>query len=99
MSQFAQGHTSKIVLIFSQTYNTTKLVSSCGTNHLSSFGSAWFPEVNTIDFDFVFAHASFEGNMTIFMLIILTFIFYIIAMIWAILKDKKDLRAVRVFLP
>ena len=69
-------------------------MSSCGTNHLSSFGSAWFPEVNTIDFDFVFAHTSFDDNMTVYLLVIITFIVYILAMIWAILKDRKDLREV-----
>ncbi len=40
--------------------NTTKLISGCGVSHLTSFGSGWFPAVNTIDFEFVFAAASFQ---------------------------------------
>ena len=82
-------------MCFLQVYNTTKLVTGCGTDHLTSFGSGWFPEVNTIDFEFVFAHASFEDNMTIYMCLILTFFFYILAMIWAIWKDCKDVKQVQ----
>lgn len=71
-------------------YNASKLESGCGTNHLSSYGSGWFPEVNTIDFEFVFAHASFEDNLTIYMLLIITFVLYIIGMIFAIIQDMRD---------
>ncbi|XP_059084074.1 uncharacterized protein LOC131881274 [Tigriopus californicus] len=71
-------------------YNASKLESGCGTNHLSSYGSGWFPEVNTIDFEFVFAHASFEDNLTIYMLLIITFLLYIIGMIFAIIQDLRD---------
>ncbi len=41
-------------------YNSTKLITGCGVTHLTSFGSGWFPQVNTIDFEFVFAAASFQ---------------------------------------
>jgi hypothetical protein len=46
--------------------------------------------VNTIDFEFVFAAAAFEDNLTIYLAIIIILIFYIIAMIWAVRKDIKD---------
>jgi hypothetical protein len=56
--------------------------------------TGFMPQPNTVDFDFVFAAVSFSDNMTIFMLIIVTFIVYLCTMIWAILKDKKDLNSV-----
>ena len=81
-------------LILIQTYNTTKLTTACGTNHCTAFGSAWFPEVNTIDFEFIFAHASFEDNMTIYLWLIITLIIYISFMIYAYIKDRRDVKAV-----
>jgi hypothetical protein len=53
-----------------------------------------FRVVNTIDFDFIFAHASFEDNMTIYMCLIITFTLFFAAMIWAFLKDRKDIKEV-----
>ena len=73
--------------------NTTKTLSGCGTDHLTSFGSGFFPEPNTIDFDFIFAHASFEDNLTIYLCLIITFTLYLLALIWALLRDRKDLAA------
>lgn len=76
-------------------YNISKDETGCGTDHLTSFGSGWFPVVNTIDFDFIFAHASFEDNLTIYMCLIITLLLYLIGMIWAFFKDRKDVKAVR----
>ena len=46
--------------------NQTKLVTAFVTNHLTSFATGFLPVPNKIDFQFVFAHATFEDNMTIF---------------------------------
>lgn len=78
------------------TYNSTKLVTGCGTNHCTSFGSAFFPQTNLIDFNFVFAHASFEDNMTIYIFVIITLIFYLAGLIYAFIKDRRDVRALPV---
>ena len=75
--------------------NVTSDLSACHTNHLTSFATGFFPEVNTIDFDFVFAHASFEDNLTIYLCMIIVFILFLIAMIWAIWRDIKDKRNVK----
>jgi hypothetical protein len=75
-------------------YNSSKTLTAAGANHLTSFVTGFMPQPNTVDFDFIFAAPSFSDNMTIFMLIIVTFIVYLCMMIWAILKDKKDLKAV-----
>ena len=83
------------------------------TNHLTSFGTGFFPQPNKIDFEFIFANNCndtddnlkdapkinncFADNMTIFLLLIISFMFYFIGMIWAILKDNKDDKAVSRF--
>ena len=66
--------------------NTSQLTTAGGTNHLTSFATGFFPEPNTIDFDFVFSHASFSDNLTIFILLIVSLMLYFILMIWATLK-------------
>ena len=74
--------------------NTTNLVTAAQTDQLTSFATGYFPVPNAIDFAFVFADASFQDNMTIFMLLIISFLFYFITMIWAVVKDIKDDKAV-----
>ena len=74
--------------------NTTNLMTAAQTSHLTSFATGYFPVPNKIDFEFVFATASFADNLTIFMLLIISFLFYIIAMIYALVKDIKDDKAV-----
>ena len=69
-------------------------MTACGSNHCTAFGSAFFPEVNTIDFEFIFTHASFEDNMTIYLWLIITFIIYICGLIYAFIKDRRDIKAV-----
>ena len=107
------------------TLNTTKELTGFTSNHLTSFGTGFAPQANNIDFKFIFAHASFSDNMTIFvstiskqfiinsfrineqsvikmiflffilqMLVILTFLTYFCVMIYAILKDRKDVKKV-----
>ena len=76
-------------------YNTSKILTGAGTNHLTSFVSGFMPQPNLIDFEFIFTKVSVSDNMTIFMLIIVTFLVYLCTMIWAILKDKKDLMTVK----
>ena len=84
------------------------------TNHLTSFGTGFFPQPNKIDFEFVFANNCndtddnlegapkinncFADNLTIFLLLIISFMFYFIGMIWAIVKDNKDDKAVSTYI-
>lgn len=55
----------------------------CRANHLTSFGTGFFVVPNLIDFDYVFANASFEDNLTIYIVIIITMIFYLILSMWS----------------
>ena len=66
------------------------------TNHLTSFASGYLSESNSIDFTLIFAAPSFQDNITIFLLLIICYIFYFIVMIWAIVKDIKDVKAVSI---
>jgi len=48
------------------TLNTSKIITGFTSNHLTSFGTGFMPQFSAIDFKFIFAHASFTDNMTIF---------------------------------
>lgn len=58
-------------------------VTFCNSNHLTSFATGFFVIPNDIDFDFIFAHASFEDNLTIYICLIVTLILYIWTTMWA----------------
>ena len=60
------------------------------TNHLTSFGSGYKSELNSIDFELIFKISSFSDNITVFIFLIICFVFYSIGMIWATCKDLSD---------
>lgn len=55
----------------------------CKSDHLTSFAAGFFVIPNSIDFDYIFANASFHDNLTIYIAIIITLILYIMTSIWA----------------
>jgi hypothetical protein len=65
------------------------------TTHLTSFGAGFFVKPNTIDFSSVFAKAGFADNLTIYLTIIVTLGLYLLLLVWARLKDKKDVEQVQ----
>ncbi|XP_022236746.1 polycystic kidney disease protein 1-like 2, partial [Limulus polyphemus] len=71
-------------------HSANSALTHCKCNHLTSFGSGFFVTPNTIDFSYVFANAGFADNVTIYMTIIVTLLIYVLLMIWARVKDKKD---------
>ena len=66
----------------------------CETNHLTSYGTGFFKAQNTIDFEFIFADFDFADNVTIFVVILVTLIIFLITLIWAQIKDRKDIQKV-----
>ena len=62
----------------------------CRTSHLTSFGTGFFALPNTIDFKFIFAKASFEDNLTIYVAVIFTLLCMVVTLVWAKVHDKKD---------
>ena len=63
----------------------------CRCYHLSTFGGGFAVAPNTIDFAFVFAHASFTENVTIYVMEIIVGIIYVLMFIWCRREDKIDM--------
>ncbi|XP_041364433.1 uncharacterized protein LOC121379847 [Gigantopelta aegis] len=70
--------------------NTNVKVTECLSNHLTSFVGGWFVSPNTIDWDFVFSHADFYTNPTVYVTEVVIAFIYILAVVLARRKDKKD---------
>ena len=68
---------------------------SCSANHLTSFGTGWFPAPNKIDFNFIDADFDIEDNLTIFTLILVCLVLWLVCLIYAAVKDRKDLLVIR----
>ena len=71
-----------------ETTNTTH--TQCKSNHLTQFAGGWLTVPSGINFDDVFAHASFLDNITIYMTVIVISTLYITLSIWTQHMDKKD---------
>lgn len=77
-----------------QVTETTHTITRCETDHLTSFGSGMFVMPNTIDFSYVFANMGFSDNLTIYLTLIISLSVFFILIIWARLKDRKDVEKV-----
>jgi hypothetical protein len=71
------------------TSNTT--YTQCRSNHLTEFASGWIVVPNAINFDDVWANASFTQNMSIYITVIVLSTLYFIILIWVQFKDRKDM--------
>ncbi|CAM2704890.1 unnamed protein product [Rotaria socialis] len=69
---------------------TSHTQTQCFTNHLTTFAGGWIVLPAPINWNYVFANADFSKNMTIYLTLIILAIFYIIFMIYARYKDRKD---------
>ncbi|CAF3507643.1 unnamed protein product [Rotaria sordida] len=69
---------------------TTSGQTQCYTNHLTTFAGGWIVLPAPINWNYVFANADFSKNKTIYLTMILIAVFYILIMIYARYKDKKD---------
>ena len=63
----------------------------CFTNHLTSFAGGFLVLPSPINWNYVFTHADFMRNKTIYLTVILITLIYLILMIYARWKDRKDL--------
>ncbi|KFM68414.1 Polycystic kidney disease protein 1-like 2, partial [Stegodyphus mimosarum] len=70
---------------------STSNATCCECNHLTSFGSGFFVTPNEIDFSYVFSHAKIEQNIAIYATVITLFSVFILLLIYARWKDRKDL--------
>lgn len=77
---------------------TTFETTVCRCTHLTNFGSGFFVAPNPIDFDAVSeGFADISSNPVVFATVITIFGLYIIGVMWARWKDKKDLQKVIYF--
>ncbi|KAK7505245.1 hypothetical protein BaRGS_00003407 [Batillaria attramentaria] len=66
----------------------------CEATHLTTFAGGMVVPPNTIDWDYVFSNFDFDRNPTLYGTEIVIFVAYILAVVWARRKDKKDLQKI-----
>ncbi|XP_040583519.2 location of vulva defective 1 [Lepeophtheirus salmonis] len=76
--------------------NLSRKESGCLSSHLSSFASGSFYLMNNIDFHLIFPLSSFSDNLTFFTFLALTFIAYLLALIYSIIMDRIDIKKMNV---
>ncbi|XP_077991802.1 polycystin-1-like protein 2 [Glandiceps talaboti] len=71
--------------------NTYHAITYCRCNHLTAFGSDFVLPPNTIDFSTVFEKfTSLHENLVVFITVGLIFVIYVLILIWARRKDRRD---------
>ncbi|CAF4282463.1 unnamed protein product, partial [Adineta steineri] len=70
---------------------TNHYETQCFSTHLTSFASGFVILPESINWNYIFANADFLKNKTIYLTVICVSIIYIILIIYARFKDKKDL--------
>ena len=71
--------------------DTSIFYTHCKTSHLTSFAGGWVVLPQSIDFNYVFANASFEKNKTIILTVSIVLALYVLFAIWGRYMDKQDL--------
>ena len=66
----------------------------CHCNHTTLFSGGFVVQPNTIDWSFVFANLDFLSNPTLYVCEIVILLVFMLAVIWARRKDKKDVEKV-----
>lgn len=69
---------------------TTPSYTSCESYHLTEFAGGFVVLPNPIDFDYVFANASFAQNPTLYVTLFTLLGLFVIMSIWARFMDKRD---------
>ncbi|CAF4238484.1 unnamed protein product, partial [Adineta steineri] len=70
---------------------TNHYETQCFSTHLTSFASGFVILPESINWNYVFANADFMKNKTIYLTVICVSVIYIILIIYARFKDKKDI--------
>jgi hypothetical protein len=68
--------------------NTTH--THCQSNHLTTFAGGFIVLPNAINFNYVWAHASFTQNLVIYCTCIALVAFYVLLGVWSLYKDRRD---------
>ena len=75
-----------------------RIWTQCQTNHLTSYGTGFFKTVNAIDFEFIFAEFDYADHVTIFIVLLVTIILFLITLIWSQIHDFMSVRRGKIFL-
>ena len=67
--------------------DNVRIWTQCQTNHLTSYGTGFFKTVNAIDFEFIFAEFDYADHVTIFIVLLVTIILFLITLIWSQIHD------------
>jgi hypothetical protein len=70
---------------------TNHYQTQCFSTHLTTFASGFIVLPNPINWNYVFANADFMKNKTVYLTVICVSIIYLLVIIYARYKDKKDL--------
>ncbi|CAF3969202.1 unnamed protein product, partial [Adineta steineri] len=70
---------------------TNHYETQCFSSHLTSFAGGFIILPESINWSYIFANADFMKNKTIYLTVICVSVIYIILIIYAHFKDKKDL--------
>ena len=68
----------------------------CFSTHLTTFAGGFIVLPAPVNWNYVFANADFAKNKTIYITLMVICVLYILLVIFARLKDRKDLQKVRV---
>ena len=82
--RFSPFHISHLQVTFK---DNVRIWTQCQTNHLTSYGTGFFKTQNAIDFDFIFADFDYADHMTVFIVLLVTLILFLITLIWAQIHD------------
>jgi hypothetical protein len=70
----------------------------CSSYHLTSFAGGLVVMPNNINFQYVFANASFSKNYTIYLTLICVVILYLSFALWAFVMDIRDFNKLHIIL-
>ena len=73
---------------------TNHYETQCFSTHLTTFASGFLVLPAPVNWNYVFANADFVKNKTVYVTIICVISIYLILMIYARFKDKKDIEKV-----
>jgi hypothetical protein len=76
---------------------TNHYETECFSKHLTTFAGGFIVLPSPINWSYVFANAGFLRNKTVYLTVIIISLLFIILMIFARFKDKKDFEKLKIF--
>ncbi len=74
---------------------TNHYQTQCFSTHLTTFAGGFLVLPAPINWNYVFANADFAKNKTVYLTVICVSVIYLVLVIYARFRDKKDVEKVR----